>query len=277
VFGYCRQTIQVPPRRCNGRGRGTEAKDFDALVTIPVREIVAPSPEPPASVLPTKEEPTVSTPAETISDELILAALDRAIRHGGRGCDAIAGSIYDHLDIPSRSGPARYVYRRLPVLEGAGALERARRLGFVVWSPSSKGRRRLDRALRAGSVELPESPQHREWRNARTLAEREINRFREEIRDCITDAMELVDAESHSDVLFEIAHRLHFEYRRLASATYCLSEWAEPDDAHPDDDERLTPAEMKLDVVERARLRWLRAGRRNIQYWSEQSTTAGRD
>ena len=213
------------------------------------------------------------SPTVEIPDELILAALGRAIRHRGGERYPPAGPIYAHLDIPSRSGSARHVYRRLLALAAAGVLERSRRLDFTVWSLTSTGKRRLSRALRAGIVELPESPQHRAWRDARTLAAREIDRIRDELIDTLTDAMELAERESPSDRLFEIAARSHSGCRRLASAIYCLNEWAEPDDAHPDIDERLTPEEMSLDRVERARLRARRAGRRNIHFWSEHRAT----
>jgi hypothetical protein len=72
----------VPPRCANSRGRGTEANDFGALVTIPVQVIPAPSPEHPATVPPTKEEPkmtsTVTIPAAGITGarEALLCLLN---------------------------------------------------------------------------------------------------------------------------------------------------------------------------------------------------------
>ncbi len=211
--------------------------------------------------------------ADSIPDRLILAAIDRAIRHRGEERHAITGSVYEHLAVRSRSGAARHVHQRLLALEEAEAVERSSRHGFIAWGLTRNGRRRLNRAQRSGAVELPESPQHRAWRDAKTLAGQEIERFREALRDAITEALELVDSEPDSDALFALAERLHSELRRLASAIYCLNEWAEPDDAHPDTDERLTPAEQKLDRAHRARLRAQRAGRRNIWRWSEQHTT----
>ncbi len=211
----------------------------------------------------------MSTPhAELIPDELILAALDRAMRHRERQEAATKNSIYQHLAIPTRSGAARHVHRRIAALEETGAVERSRRHGFDVWSLTSYGWRRLQPAQHAGKIELPESPQHQEWRNARNLAGQEIERFREEIRDCITDAMEQVDSEARSDVLYEIAERLNFQCRRLASATYCLEEWVEPDDAHADIDTRLEPGEENLPRSEQVRLRSRRAGRRSTLNWS---------
>jgi hypothetical protein len=75
----------VPPRCCRSRGRGTEAKDFDALVTIAVSVIVAASPEHSAEVPPTKEEPrmtsTLTIPATGIRDarEALLCLLNEPV------------------------------------------------------------------------------------------------------------------------------------------------------------------------------------------------------
>ncbi len=170
----------------------------------------------------------MSTHADAIPDEMILAAIDRAVRHRIRKGDATKGSIYTHLAIPSRSGAARHVYTRLRALEEAGAIQRSNRHGLLAWSLTSAGRRRLQRARRAGTARLPESPQHRAWRNARTLAGQEIERFRRELRGRLTHAMQLLEADppAASDAFFEMAARLQHECRRLGSATYCLREWA---------------------------------------------------
>ena len=48
----------VPPHRCNGRGRGTEDQGLRRAGHDIRQAIVAPSPEHPSSVPPTKEEPT---------------------------------------------------------------------------------------------------------------------------------------------------------------------------------------------------------------------------
>ena len=75
----------------------------------------------------------MSTHADAFPDELILAAIDRATRHRPREGAVIKASIYLHLAIPSRSGPARHVHRRLQVLEAAGLVERSRRHSLEVW------------------------------------------------------------------------------------------------------------------------------------------------
>ena len=210
-----------------------------------------------------------------IPAELVLAAIERADRHRARDTHAVpAWAIFEHMGIARRSAAARHVRGRLEALQADGKIESVRLHSIPVWEITAAGRRYLQRERRAGIVpELPESPQHQAWRNARTLAGQEIERIREELIDTLTDAMERVERESPSDRLLEIAARLHSECRRLGSAVYCLSEWVEPDDAHPDIDERLTQEEMSLDRVERARLRARRAGRRNFHSWSEHRAT----
>lgn len=86
----------------------------------------------------------------------------------------------------------------------------------------------------------PESPQHRKWRHSRTLAGNRIAGFREALRMSMAEVGALLDAEqTPSDTWFEFGKRLSAECRRLGSATYCLFEWAEPDDARADVDEVL--------------------------------------
>jgi DNA-binding MarR family transcriptional regulator len=207
----------------------------------------------------------MSTPAVEVPDSLVLAAIERAALHRADGETAVpAWAITEHLGIPRRS---RGVRAQIATLEASGAIERSRRHGIAVLSLTSAGKRRLARSRRTGTIELPESPQHAKWRNARILAEQEIDRFRAELIATITDAMERVERESHSDLLFEIAERLHRECWRLGSATYCLREWPEPSDASADIDERLEPQEKNLDAAEQTDLRAMRAGRRNVIDW----------
>lgn len=204
--------------------------------------------------------------ARDIPDVVILAALDRAVRHRDAGPVTVR-SIHDHLALSPRSRAARHVRTRLPGLAESGAVERSRARGFVLWSLTSAGSASLTRARRSGSIELPESPQHRAWREARASAEQEVERFEQEAINAITDAMALVESESSSDGLFAVAERLRGELWRLASATYCLSEWPEPDDATADIDDRLDARERELAPAEQMALLALRAGRRNVINW----------
>jgi hypothetical protein len=195
-----------------------------------------------------------------IPDELVLAAIERAIRHYPRKTSAVpAWEIYDHLGFPTRSGAARRVRARLNAMQEAGAVERSRRRGLDVWALSSTGRRRLQRVERTDKVlELPESPQHRAWRDAQATAAQEIERYRAELRERLEQALRLLDVDpfADSDAWFELGERLRPPCRRLGSAVHCLREWREPDDARADIDDDRTG---------------YRSGRRNIRYWDIQT------
>lgn len=207
-------------------------------------------------------------PSNEVPEPLVLAAIDRAARHRER--DTVpAWEVYAHLGLPRRSGGARAARRQLDALTEAGALERSRRHGVEVWSLTPAGERRL-RA--AGAVELPESPQHAAWRSARAFAGQEIERFTDEARMALTDAVSLVDsgAPSRSDALFEAADRLEFVVSRLGSASYCLYEWAEPSDDRADIDREEDPADATIDPERLGALRVRRRGRRNVSRWSRE-------
>jgi hypothetical protein len=202
-----------------------------------------------------------------IPDELVLAAVERAVRHHAKGSSAVpAWEVYDHLGLSKRSGAARRVRALLDSLEAAGSLERSRRHGVPLWALTSTGRRRLQRARWAGTVpELPESPQHRAWRGARASAAQEIERFRQSLRDHLEQGLLLLDADppADSDAWFLLGWRLCPVCSRLGSAVHCLREWPEPDDAHADIDHDALP-EVGASY---------RAGRRNVRYWNSAETS----
>ncbi len=204
----------------------------------------------------------MSNTPDDVTEELVLAAMDRAARHRARDTNEIpVWALYAHLAIPRRSGPARRVRARLDAMEVAGLVERSRRHGIETWMLTRPARRLLRQLLQECAVPvLPESPQHREWRNARTLAGQEIERFRQRVTERLKQAVELLDAAplADSDEWFEIAEELRLDCWRLGSATYCLHEWQEPDDSQPDleDHTGISPA-----------TRGRRNGRRNTRLW----------
>jgi hypothetical protein len=212
----------------------------------------------------------MSSTHDVVPDEMVLAAIDRAERHRARDNDVPAWAILEHLDIPKRSPRARNVRSRLPILEGRGSLRQGRRQGVQTWALTSTGRRRLTQARRAGHLPaLPESPQHRAWRDARMVAAQEMDGFLVSVREGLDDAMRLLDADpaAASDAWFELGERLHRDCRRVGSATHCLHEWSEPDDARADVDDRHDAADERFDPDERAKRRARRTGRRNVAHW----------
>jgi hypothetical protein len=242
---------------------------------------VPPSPRAVSRSLQPKEEPTINTPADVISDVLVLAAMERAERHRARGhSDIPIWTILEHRDIPRRSAMARRVRSQIGALELAGSLACSRRHGVQVWALTPIGRRRLQRSLRAGTVpQLPESPQHRAWRNARTVGAQELDRFRAGVREALDEGARLLSAEppAGSDAWFELGEHLRRAVWRLGSATYCAGEWVEPNDASADIDNHREPGDDRLDTSEQALLRSRRAGRRNTRLWDDTSSASEAD
>jgi hypothetical protein len=118
------------------------------------------------------------------------------------------------------------------VRRGACWSGREERLSGAPRSPSRARSKRED-------LMLPEAPQHREWRTARTAATERIDVIRERLRDTLSDADKLLDSAQggDSDSWFALSSRLSTRCDRPGSATYCLREWPEPDDAHADRDD----------------------------------------
>lgn len=178
-------------------------------------------------------------PVELPSDELLLAAFERAERHRDpeRGPGVLLATVKQHLGMVHHSGTTRALGPQLERLQADGLIRQFRQLGMVVWSLTAAGRERLDAARRAGEVGvLPESPQHRRWRETKALAGERIGEFRDDLRQLLDEAAALLDAGdgTDADAWAALSRRLACACKRLESASYCLREWSEPDEAHPD-------------------------------------------
>lgn len=220
--------------------------------------------------------PASPAPApDAIPDDLILAAIDRAECHRGHQ-GTPDWCIEEHLAVRRGSRQARQVKARLRELERAGLLKQERQRGFVLWLLTPKARKRLAQAPEA-MASLPESPQHRRWRDARDAAESKIEGFYLGLRDAVDATAALLSEPMppgpSSDAWFEAGERLHKACRRLGSAAHILHEWAEPADDKADDDERDSPSDTGLTPDERARRRSLRSGRRNHRQWHDSQGT----
>jgi hypothetical protein len=214
------------------------------------------------------------TSGEQPSPELALAAVERAVRHRGEErSSAPLWVILAHLAIARRSAAARVLRARLETLCTEGALALSREHGVSLWALTPPGRERLLEQRRTGAaLQLPESPQHAAWRDAHTAAAQEIERFRRHLGGSLEAATVLLASSPQvdSDTWLELGERLQRNCWLLASATYCLYEWVEPDEAEADidtyaEDPRSQPA--GLDAAALARRRARRAGRRNIHLW----------
>lgn len=177
--------------------------------------------------------------AEPVSDVQILAAIRRAEVHDEQE-DASRADIAAHLGFVHNSGTTKRLRPQLTALRTARQIRDVRRNGVALLALTAAGRRALEQAQSAGAVILPESPQHRKWRHSRMMAGDRIDGFREALRASVVEVGVLLDSpETRSGAWFELGKRLSADCKRLGSATYCLFEWAEPDDARADVDEVL--------------------------------------
>ncbi len=192
-------------------------------------------------------------PEGELSDAVILAALERAERHSGRDEPGVTyATVVHHLGLPMGSATGRRMRPRFRELEATGLIRNFKRHGLVIWTFTTRGRRRLGSARRAGElVMLPESPQYRVWRESRATAGERISEFREQVYLLLDDAAALLaDDSADSDAWFVLGERLQRSCSQLASATHCLHEWEEPNDDSADVDAHP------------------RRGRRNMRLWS---------
>lgn len=198
----------------------------------------------------------VSPPAITI-----LAAVERAARHD-RSDEVATATVVEHLGFEPTKKTNRLLHSRLDDLRNAGSLTRAARHDGDSWVLTSEGREDLDRRYEAEEVgELPEAPQHRAWREARVAAAVRLEAFKEEMATLLEGATALLDQPHppRSAEWFAMSERLSPTAWRVGSATHCLYEWVEPDDDHPDVDERPGPS----------------PGRRAISAWDQTTSESG--
>jgi DNA-binding PadR family transcriptional regulator len=183
------------------------------------------------------------------SKELVLAAIERAeiqrIKH-----DALAphrarlaqpgvllATVKEHLGLAPGGWTTIQLRPTWQALEDAGLIEQSRRRGSNVWALTAAGQQRLDSTRNAGRLgSLPESPQHRQWREAREIAGERIGEFRERLRQVLNEAIGMLDAKEqpNSDAWHTLNERLRLACERLEAASYCLGEWPGPDKAVPD-------------------------------------------
>lgn len=182
-------------------------------------------------------------PYTEVSDSLILAAVERAVLHEQED-EVLTSELTEHLGFKPEPSTNRLLWPRLEGLRRAGLLTTVERRSEPFWALTDVGRERLAGAREAGEVDdLPESPQHRAWRHARVKAAVRIEGFRSDLLDAVGEAQSFIDKyrPPMSQEWFELSERLRLASWRMASATYCQNEWAEPEDEFPDVDENPGP------------------------------------
>jgi hypothetical protein len=188
------------------------------------------------------------TPEAMPSKDLALAAIERAEVHrthadpdlyrakpDRRG--VLLATIKEHLGLTPGGWTTIRLRPTWNELQASGLIEQSRRSGLTVWKLTSAGEKHLDNARQSGDIgSLPESPQHQQWREARTIAGERIGEFGEMLQALLSEAAGLLDAHdpADSDTWHALGQRLQRACYRLESASYCLREWPEPDDSRPD-------------------------------------------
>ena len=243
---------RMTPRRLAALEEGRSEPDLKALLSIPralnVRashlirraERIDYDPRAPQGRTQHERKATAAGRGLTLPvdypDALILAALARAELHNR---DDKPGELYatvvDHLGLPMGSATGRKLRPRFREMEAAGLITPLKRYGLILHTATPKGKRVL-RA--AGAVALPESPQHRDWREAHAAAVERIQGFRDDLATLLRDGRALLaDADTGSEDWFTFGERIGGACSRLASSIYCLREWAEPTDDKRDTDD----------------------------------------
>ncbi|MGO9763606.1 MAG: helix-turn-helix domain-containing protein [Solirubrobacteraceae bacterium] len=196
-------------------------------------------------------------PAMPLADDVILAALGRAELHKGGGEPGVLYvTLVEHLGLRKGAVTSRRLRPRLRELVAAGLVGEFRRRGYGLLTLTREGKRRL---RDAEPVSLPESPQHRYWREARAAATERVGGFHADVRSALDGAAALLaDEDATSDAWYALAVALERACKRVGSATHCLREWAEPGDDAAD-----APSDE-------------RRGRRNYRLWDRAAGESGK-
>jgi hypothetical protein len=191
---------------------------------------------------------------EPVPDELVLAAIDRADRHSRSARRELGVSwqqLVSHLGFVHNSWTTRNLRPQVDALIADRLVTKSKAHSRLWWKLTEAGRRRVAQARRAGEPALPPSPQRRLWREYQSLAREEIGRVREDVGRELDDALRLLnEGKGDSEVWRSIGKSLAVECSRLASAVFCLNEWAEPDDENPDRDNR-SPLNLAVSAATR--------------------------
>ncbi len=173
-------------------------------------------------------------PENELPDGLILAALARAelqtLRMNAPG--VLVANVAEHLGLRRGPGAARRLHPRLRALAAGGLVEALTSQGRRLYALTAQGQRSARRTRYRGAL-----PQHRRWREARETAKERISGYRSDVRALLREAAAALATDTtDSEAWFALGEKLERACSRLASATHCLHEWAEPDDATADID-----------------------------------------
>lgn len=170
---------------------------------------------------------------DRIPEGNVLAAVRRAQLHLDGDEGVSISQIKAHLGLPHNGWTTQRLRPTLDALVAAGLLSYSWRRSKDWWAITPTGRRQA-----SPFRELPESPQHRRWREAHVLAEQEGERVWTGVLAVVEEAEQFVSNPPEptplSSAWLALGKRLEAACSRMASVTYCLHEWREPDDSKAD-------------------------------------------
>lgn len=195
------------------------------------------------SICPAIENGEELRPWRPVTDWYILTAAERAECHE-QAEEVRVDVLTEHLGFKPGPETNALLFPQLEDLRRAGLLSSTEKQGKTFWSVTDVGRGKLENLREADeSIDLPESPQHRAWRLARVKAAVRIDGLKDELEEAVEAADRIhYTPPLRSKELFELSERLRSSSWRFASATYCLTEWPEPDDERPDVDDHPGPS-----------------------------------
>lgn len=181
---------------------------------------------------------------EPVSDETVLLALDRAERYAKENPWRETGvywrALTEHLGVVHSPATTRRLRPQVEALIDAGLIVKTRNRGRERWGLTGTGRELAARARKEG-VKLPASPVYLEWQAAREGAAEAIESIRERLAEDLREGRGLLSTEGVEDSdCYDAAENIAREARRLGGALFCLNDWPEPDEEHPDVDHSST-------------------------------------
>jgi hypothetical protein len=175
---------------------------------------------------------------EPVSDAVILVALERAERYEYPNPWSEKGvywtTLIAHLGFVRDSWTTRRLRPQFQALTDACLIVRTQNARRVRWSLTDAGAVAATQARLDGQAPLPDSPVRRQWQRAHSEAAEQIEGIRARVGDELRQALALLDAGGDSCAWYRASERLSRECRRLGGAVFCLYEWEEPNDDHPD-------------------------------------------
>ncbi len=108
-----------------------------------------------------------ATPAEMPSEDLVLAAIDRAYRHrtNQRNPGVLLVDVKEHLGLDRTGASTVRLRPTWENLQTLGLIEQTHQSNRILWRLTDAGHKRLQAGRQTSDLSLPESPQHRRWRN----------------------------------------------------------------------------------------------------------------